>query len=130
MKVKMTVNELAAKNLSLREVTEREHKYVDICGSMKFPAKVSIAIAKNQQVMSDQLKLIVEQQAKNEIIAEKQGIKLEELAEQKELMDMEVEIDIHMITESDIEKSQVTSADVLALMFMTEGIKEGGKESC
>ena len=127
MNVKMTASELAERNHLLQDVIEREKKYIDHSGELKFTPKVSIAIAKNVNAITDEIKLIMKEQDKNKEIADQKGIELSELPAQKELMNAEVEVNLKTVTENDIEQCKVSSIDVLALMFMT---KEGGKESC
>lgn len=123
MKQKMKVFELASKSRELDALIKRELDYVEKCGGVKFPPKISIAIAKNAKAFAEELKVICEQENKNEQLAEKKGVKLSELPEQKELLNTDVELEICTIKAADVEASQVTAADVLALMFMTE---EGG----
>lgn len=127
MNVKMTASELAERNHLLQDVIEREKKYIDHSGELKFTPKVSIAIAKNVNVLMDEIKLIMKEQDKNKVIADQKGVELVELPAQKELMNAEIEVDLKMVTENDIEQCKISSIDVLALLFMT---KEGGKESC
>ena len=127
MKVKMTASELAEKNHLLQGVIEREKEYIDHSGELKYTPKVSIAIAKNVNVIMDEIKLIMKEQDKNKAIADQKGVELAELPAQKELMNAEIEVDLKMVTENDIEQCKISSIDVLALLFMT---KEGGKESC
>lgn len=127
MKVRMTASELAEKNHLLQGVIEREKEYIDHSGELKYTSKVSIAIAKNVNVLMDEIKLIMKEQDKNKVIADQKGVELVELPAQKELMNAEIEVDLKMVTENDIEQCKISSIDVLALLFMT---KEGGKESC
>ncbi len=120
MKQKMKVIDLAERIKNLNDLIQREVDYVEKCDGVKFHPKVSIAIAKNAKALADELKLIIEQQSKNEQLAEKKGVELAKLPEQKELLNTDVELDICTIKAADVEDSQVTAADVLALMFMTE----------
>lgn len=124
MKVKMTVSELAEKNHLLQEVVKREKEHIDHLGELKFTPKVSIAIAKNLKAITDEIKPIMVEQDKNKAIADKKGIELTELPEQKALMNAEVEVYLKMVTENDIEQCKISSIDVLALLFMTDNEKE------
>ena len=65
MNVKMTASELAERNNLLQDVIEREKEYIDHSGELKFTPKVSIAIAKNVNVITDEIKLIMKEQDKN-----------------------------------------------------------------
>lgn len=82
--------------------------------------KVAIAIAKNIESLRKEYQLIVKLEEKNLSIAKEKDITMKDLPEQKELLELEFDIDIKMVSEKDIESCEVSTSDVMALMFMTE----------
>ncbi len=105
----------------LTNVMEEEKKYLEISRKPKFSPEVAIAIVRNRKELEKELDSIIEVEERNKKIAEKRGIPIEELEEQKELMQTDIEIDICYIADGDLKVCKdLSSLDFYALSFMTK----------
>ena len=86
----------------LTNVMEEEKKYLETSRKPKFSPEVAIAIVRNRKELEKELDSIIEVEERNKKIAEKRGIPIEELEEQKELMQTDIEIDICYIADGDL----------------------------
>ncbi len=105
----------------LTNVMEAEGKYCDANAKPKFSSKVAVAIARNRKEIESAMRAIIDVEERNKRIAEKRGIPIEELEEQKEFMQTDVKMDICYITDGDLKAcNDLNSLDFYALSFMTK----------
>lgn len=121
MKKKMKAVEIAKMVIQLKELREREDKYLEVKQEFKFPQSVSLAIAKNSNALMDMYTIIGRQEEKNKELADKKGILLGELKEQQELLKTEMEVELAAITPEEINNCKATSEDLITLLTFTEG---------
>lgn len=121
MKKKMKAVEIAKMVMQLKELREREDKYLEAKQEFKFPQSVSLAIAKNSNALMDMYTIIGRQEEKNKELADKKGIPLGELKEQQELLKTEMEVELAAITLEEINNCKATSEDLITLLTFTEG---------
>lgn len=113
----------------LTNVMEAEGKYCDENAKPKFSSKVAIAIAENRKKLEDKLMTIIQIEERNKKIAEKRGVPIEKLEEQRELMNTDMEIDINYIKKKDLEKCDgLSTMDFYCILFMTNS--EEGEKIC
>lgn len=121
MEVKMKPQEIVNALEGLLKVTKSEEEYCKARAQAKFPPLVAMAIAKNIKKLEGEIGLIQEQQQKNQNIAEKRGIKLEDVQEQKDLLRAEMDIEIRKVSENDLmESKDLSSSDFCNLLFMVK----------
>ncbi len=121
MEIKMRPQEIVNCLEGLLRVIAAEGKYCEVKAAAKFLPSIAIAVAKNKETLEKEAALIQEQQRKNQIIAEKRGIDLKDVQEQKELLQTELSITIQGVSENDLLKSKdLLSSDFCDLLFMLE----------
>lgn len=119
MEIKMKPQEIVSTLEGLLKVTKSEEEYCKAKAAAKFPPLLAMAIAKNIKTLEGEVVLIQEQQQKNQSIAEKRGISLEDLQEQKDLLRAEMDVEIHKVSENDLmESKDLSSSDICNLLFM------------
>lgn len=119
MEVKMKPQEIVNTLEGLLKVTKTEEEYCKAKAAAKFPPLVAMAIAKNIKNLKEEVVFIQEQQQKNQSIAKKRGISLEDAQEQKDLMRAEMDVEIHEVSENDLmESKDLSSSDICNLLFM------------
>lgn len=119
MEIKMKPQEIVSALEGLLKVTKMEEEYCKTKAMAKFPPSLAIAIAKNIKSLEREVVLIQEQQQKNQSIAEKRGISLEDVQEQKDLLRAEMDVEIHKVSENDLmESKDLSSSDICNLLFM------------
>lgn len=106
---------------ALYRVVEREEALFKEKTETRFTPTVAIAIAKNRKILEEEIKTLASIEEKNKKIAETKKKKLEELGEQKELMNSDIEVEIKKVSFEEVEKSkELTSSDYFDLLFMVE----------
>lgn len=119
MEVKMKPQEIVNALEGLLKVTKTEEEYYKAKAAAKFPPLLAMAIAKNIKNLEGEVVLIQEQQQKNQNIAKKRGINLEDVQEQKNLLRAEMDVEIHKVSENDLmESKDLSSSDICNLLFM------------
>lgn len=121
MRKKMKAVEIAKTVMQLKELREREDKYLEAKQEFKFPQSVSMAIAKNSNVLMDIYTIVARQEEKNKELADKKGVLLSELKEQRELLETETEVELTAITQEEISNCKATSEDLMTLLTFTTG---------
>lgn len=119
MEIKMKPQEIVKALEGLLKVTKTEEEYCKAKAAAKFPPLLAMAIAKNIKNLEGEVVLIQEQQQKNQSIAKKRGINLEDIQEQKDLLRAEMDVEIHKVSENDLmESKDLSSSDICNLLFM------------
>lgn len=121
MEIKMKPQEIVKALEGLLKVTKSEEEYCEVKAAAKFPPTIALNIAKNIKILEGEVALIQQQQEKNQSIAEKRNIDLKDVQEQKNLLQTEINVDIHEVAESDLlESKDLSSSDFCNLLFMTK----------
>lgn len=121
MEIKMKPQEIVNTLGGLLKVIRSEEEYCKEKAAAKFPPLIAMAIAKNVKALEGEVALIQEQQQKNQSIAERREIDLKDVQEQKDLLQTEMVIEIHEVSESDLlESKDLSSSDFCNLLFMVK----------
>ncbi len=119
MKIKMKPQEIVSNLEGMLKVIRSEEEYCKEKAAAKFPPLVAMAIAKNVKALEGEVTIIQEQQQKNQSIAEKRKIDLKDVQEQKDLLQTEISVEIHEVSEDGLLKSKdLSSSDFCNLLFM------------